>query len=467
MEATIAWSYLRLENEEAALLRSLSVFAGGFTIEAALAVGGGPQARDTLISLVDKSLVTWDHDAGRYRFLHTIRRFAADRLEERSESLGAQAAHAAFYHSLACGSERELTGPDQARMLELLSLDHDNLRRALGHLLDQVEGVDAALSMLAALRRYWFLRSDLVEWTSHIEGLLQREDPRVSAVVRGKALVAATLAAAYVDAPAAHRWGEMGLVVAQSAGDLQTASEACSLLAVISYFLGAPDPVSGEQAMALARRTGDPVLVGEALFGAAMARMGDPAQARDLYEQATSVTGRSGDRFFRYFALGNLGLLHQQLGKLPAAQRYLEQAVEVGDELGYRDPLVISSLGRVLTDQGLLWEAYECLDAAVRFPQNSPYQSAGAIRGTAHFAVVRAEWQIAAWLYGFADTLLGRSGHGAWGDEPLYEQDRRMLVERLGDLFNLEYEAGSTLSWESAVRLARTLNPRAQGAKSS
>jgi predicted ATPase len=205
MEATIAWSYRRLEDEEATLLRALSVFAGGFTIEAALAVGAGPQARDTLMSLVDKSLVTWDQDAGRYRLLHTIRRFAADRLHETSESLRAQAAHAAFYHALACGSERQLTGPDQARLLELMSLDHDNLRRALGHLLDQVEGVEAALSMLAALRRYWFLRSDLVEWTSHIEGLLQREDPRVSAVVRGKALVAATLAAAYVDAPAARR----------------------------------------------------------------------------------------------------------------------------------------------------------------------------------------------------------------------------------------------------------------------
>jgi predicted ATPase/DNA-binding SARP family transcriptional activator len=458
LEATMAWSYRRLVDEEAALLRSLSVFAGGFTIEGALAVGGGSHVRETLMSLVDKSLVTWDQDAGRYRLLNTIRQFAADRLQAAGEGPRAQAAHAAFYRSLAYQAERGLTGPHQARLLELLNLDHDNLRRAFGHLLSQAEGVDTALSMLAALRRYWFLRSDLVEWTSHLEELLQREDPRVSASVRARALVAATLSAAYVDAAAALRWGEMGLAVALAAGDDVSASEACSLLAMISYFLGSPDPELGEQALARARRIGDPVLVGEALFGAAMSQMREPARARDFYQQATSATARSGDRFFRYFALANLGLLHQQLGNLHAAHSYLQQAVDVGMDLGYRDPLVISSLGRVLTDQGLLAEAYERLHDAVRFPQNSPYQSAGAIRGIAHFALAREEWQMAARLYGFADTLLGRSGHGAWGDEPLYESDRAELAKRLGDLFTAEYEVGSTLSWEGAVRLARTLH---------
>jgi predicted ATPase/class 3 adenylate cyclase len=457
LEAAIAWSYQRLDDDEAGLLRSLSVFAGGFTLEAALAVGTARQPRETLISLVDKSLVTWDQDAGRYRLLDTISRFAADRLREAGDLLAAQAAHATFYCSLARGADRDLTGPDQARTLELLNLDHDNLRRALEHLLDQVEGAEAALGMLAALRRYWFLRSDLVEWTSKIEGLLQREDPRVSPVVRGQALVAATLSAAYVDAGAARRWGGMGLVVARSAGDKNTASEATSLLAVISYFLGAPDPELGEVALALARGTGDPRLVGQALFGAAMAHMGKPLEAAALYQQAVSVTARSGDRFFHYFALANLGLLHQQLGHLGAAEDFLERAVDLGRELGYRDPLVMSTLGRVLTDQGLVFEAYQRLDAAVHFPQNSPYQSAGAMRGAAHFAVAVREWQIGAQLYGFADILLGRSGHGTWGDEPLYEQDRALLASHLGELFQWEYEAGAALSWEKAVQLTRTL----------
>jgi predicted ATPase/DNA-binding SARP family transcriptional activator len=457
LDATIAWSYERLEDEEAALLRALSVFAGGFTVDAVVAVGTVRHPRETLLDLVDKSLVTWDQDAGRYRILDTIRRFAADRLQEAGDLLPVRRAHATFYCSLACGASQDLTGPDQARTLEMLNLDHDNLRRALAHLLDQVDGAEDALRMLAALRRYWFLRSDLVEWTSRIEGLLQREDPRVSPVVRGQALVAATLSAAYVDAAAARRWGEMGLMIARSAGDDVSASEASSLLAVISYFLGAPDPGLGAQALSLARGIGDPVLVGQALFGAAMSHMNEPSEATGLYQQAVSVTARSGDRFFHYFALANLGLLSQQLGNLPAAQGYLEQAVDLGMELGYRDPLVMSTLGRVLTDQGLLSDAYDRLDAAVHFPQNSPYQSAGAVRGAAHFAVAVSEWHVAARLYGFADVLLGRSGHGAWGDEPLYEQDRTLLAGELGDVFQLEYEAGAALTWEKALRMAHTL----------
>jgi predicted ATPase len=462
LDATMAWSYERLEDDEATLLRALSVFAGGFTTEAVIAVGPVHHARETLLNLVDKSLVTWDQDAGRYRLLDTIRRFAADRLQEVGDLLSVRAAHAGFYCSLAYGASEDLTGPDQARTLETLSLDHDNLRRALAHLLDQVDGVEDALRMLSALRRYWFLRSDLVEWTSRIEGLLQREDPRVSPVVRGQALVAATLSAAYVDAAAARRWGEMGLAVARSAGDDVSVSEVTSLLSVISYFLGDPEPGLGEQALSLARRIGDPLLVGQALFGAAMAHMNEPSEASRLYQEAVSMTARSGDRFFHYFALANLGLLDQQLGNLPAAQSYLEQAVDLGRELGYRDPLVMSTLGRVLTDQGLLSDAFDRLDAAVHFPQNSPYQSAGAVRGAAHFAVAVSEWHIAARLYGFADVLLGRSGHGAWGDEPLYEQDRTLLTSELGDVFRREYDAGAALTWEKALQMARTLERSAQ-----
>jgi hypothetical protein len=137
----------------------------------------------------------------------------------------------------------------------------------------------------------------------------------------------------------------------------------------------------------------------------------------------------------------------------------LEQSLEVGAELGYRDPLVISSLGRVLTDQGMLTDAYDRLDAAIGYPQNSPYQSAGAVRGLAHYAVAREEWQIAARLYGFADALLGRSGHGAWGDEPLYEHDRSLLAGQLGERFDSEYEVGATWTWHGAIRMARTLRP--------
>jgi predicted ATPase/DNA-binding SARP family transcriptional activator len=457
LEATIAWSYRRLDSAEAALLRYLSVFAGGFTLDAVLAVGAEDHLRETLISLVDKSLVTWDPDAGRYRLLDTIRRFAGDCLQAAGEAPPAQQAHARFYHRLAQLAEPELTGPDQGRRLEQLSLDHDNLRRALSYLLVEAGGVEAALEMIAALRRYWFLRADLVEWTASSRDLLEREDPRISPSVRGRALVAATLSAAYVDAASARAWGEMGLAVARLAGDDASATEASSLLAAISYFLGSPDPGVGERAMALARQVEDPVRTGEALFGAAMAHVRESTQACSLYEQAVSVTAQSGDRLFQYLALANLGLLHQELGRLVSAQGCLQQAAEIGEQLGYEDPLVMSSLARVLTDRGLLSEAYRQLDAALHVPQNSPYQSAGAIRGAAHLAMALGEWRTAARLYGSADTLLGRAGHGGWGDEPLYEHDRTTLASRLQDSFESEYRAGAMATWESAVRMARSL----------
>jgi predicted ATPase/DNA-binding SARP family transcriptional activator len=128
LEATVDWSYRLLDSDAQRLLRFLSVFANGFTVDAAGAVSDGDDPIAVLTTLVDKSLVVWDPDAARYRLLETIRAFARNRLEESGELDVAGSRHlawcAAFADSLKIGRN-----PDES--YELFGRELDNFRVAL------------------------------------------------------------------------------------------------------------------------------------------------------------------------------------------------------------------------------------------------------------------------------------------------------------------------------------------------
>ena len=148
LSAAIDWSYNLLSEKEQTLFRRLSLFAGGFTLEAAEAVCAGgviekEEVLDLLSHLVDKSLVRvrlepTSGDSGsepgtvvRYWLLETLRQYGRERLEDRGELESAEHRHAGYYRTLAERAEPELRGPRQVAWLELLDRELDNLRVVL------------------------------------------------------------------------------------------------------------------------------------------------------------------------------------------------------------------------------------------------------------------------------------------------------------------------------------------------
>src|SRR5713226_5481995 len=138
LRALIDWSYDLLSPSEGALLRRLSVFAGGWTLEAAEAVCAGEgveewEVLDLLTSLVEKSLVLYEERGGegRYRLLETVRQYARDRLLEAGEAEAVRGRHLGFVLRLAEEAEPKLSGPEQVVWLDRLEAEHDNLRAAL------------------------------------------------------------------------------------------------------------------------------------------------------------------------------------------------------------------------------------------------------------------------------------------------------------------------------------------------
>jgi predicted ATPase len=131
LEATVDWSYRLLDGDSRQLLRLLSVFANGFTVEAARAVAESEDTLVTLTRLVNKSLVVWDPDATRYRILESIRTFARARLDEAGETETAGARHLAWCASLADELKAHSQAGGKHEAYDLFDRELDNFRVAL------------------------------------------------------------------------------------------------------------------------------------------------------------------------------------------------------------------------------------------------------------------------------------------------------------------------------------------------
>jgi non-specific serine/threonine protein kinase len=199
LRATLRWSYELLSEPELKLFGRLSVFAGGWTLEAAEAVGAGSgieedQVLDLLSSLVDKSLVVAEAspvDAGalRYGMLEPVRQYAREKLRESSEAPGVRRRHAEYYLAFAETAEPELLGANQGRWLRRLRAEVGNLREALSWSLEpgqEGERAELRLRLAAALWRFWDVEG-FQEGKRWLQAALEK-DPGGFPAVRAKAL---------------------------------------------------------------------------------------------------------------------------------------------------------------------------------------------------------------------------------------------------------------------------------------
>ncbi len=232
LKATLAWSYELLSEPERALFGRLSVFAGGWTLEAAEAIGAEPGARggieedeilDLLGRLVDKSLVAAEASgdgAPRYRMLEPVRQYGWEKLEETEQ---VRERHARYYLALAEAAEPELVGAGQVAWLERLTTEYANLRAALSWFLDDEEGAELeerarmGLRLAAALGRFWGNRgpSEGREWLE--KGLARSGASPAS--LRAKALNEAGFLAIYHLDPQAIAMLEEALALFKELGD--------------------------------------------------------------------------------------------------------------------------------------------------------------------------------------------------------------------------------------------------------
>ncbi|MDP6514815.1 MAG: protein kinase [SAR202 cluster bacterium] len=195
LRAAVEWGYDLLSEPEQALFNRLSVFAGGFTLEAVESAWAGEgveeyEILDLVSSLVDKSLMVVVDGAGgsaRYGLLETLREYGWERLVERGESEETQRRHAACFVALAEEAEPELRGPQQVSWLERLEQEHDNVRAALSWSAESGDG-ETGLRLGGALWPFWLTRGYLSEGRERLAGALALPSGLEGTATRANAL---------------------------------------------------------------------------------------------------------------------------------------------------------------------------------------------------------------------------------------------------------------------------------------
>jgi predicted ATPase len=466
LRATVSWSYSLLTGAERVLLGRLSVFAGGFGLDAAEAVCGfgGIDVLDVdglLGSLVDKSLVVAE-PAGtslRYRLLETIRLFAAERLAEAGEAEVAVAAHCAHFLEVAEAAAAHLTGPEQGSWLARLDADQANLQRAAQHAADRPEGTAMVLRLGVALERYWIARNRQRDAFGLLVPALQRPDARADLALFGVALVVAAQNAFWIDIATARQRAEQAIELARQLGDDRLLIRSLAALCVASFYAGEPETglPFGHEAAERARRLGDDALLGRSLL-MYLSALG-PARALQLAGEAIACTERSGDLLVNSILHSNAAAHALSAGDVPAARAHLDAAAHSGQQIGWEENVLVwLNLGLVLRAEGDPDGARSTFEDALRASRRNgdSLSMAYAFLGLACLAGDAGDWDRAASLHGAAQAFCDRTGH-PW--EELEGRNRQDSLgqtrEHLGDeQLERAYAQGMALSPEKALDLA-------------
>jgi predicted ATPase/DNA-binding SARP family transcriptional activator len=308
LRASLDWSYTLLNDAEKSLLRRLSVFVGGWTLEGAKSICSGEdlpekQILDLLASLIDKSLVVFSSSEAelhgtkaRYRLLESVRQYAADLLYECGEDSAVRSKRLTYFRGFVAEVEPLLTGPEQQDWLERLEAELANLRAAL----DWADGQpEERLRLAGDLGRFWEVRGYYSEARSYLSRLLAETEALGANLGRAKALRVAGAIAYYQGehAEARSRQGQ-ALEMSRELGDNNGTAWALNELADV------------------------------------LSAQGDAAGAKPLYEESLAIFRELGDRVGIASLVHHLGRLVRDHGDYPEAQRWYDENLALQQELG-------------------------------------------------------------------------------------------------------------------------------------
>jgi non-specific serine/threonine protein kinase len=334
LAATVEWSYKLLDLAERALFDRLTVFAGGFDLDAAEHICSANQSAsphvfqisdvlDLLCRLVDKSLVVAEAGTDgveRYRLLETLRQYARERLAEKGELQAIRHRHAVYYRSLAVEAASHVLGADQVTWLDRLEREHENLQAALRFSIES-QNAELGLRIAASLHYFWYFRTHYAEARALRSAVLAVPATPDLGALRAEVLYGSGMLALHQgDYAAARAFVDEGVAFARAAGD---------------------------------QRQLAPTL---ATFGFITRVQGDYAVARRALEEVLTLGSAEGlDDYHTAMALHHLGLVYFEAeANIETALSLNERALAIGRRIGDRrfSGNVLFALARIYRARG-------------------------------------------------------------------------------------------------------------------
>jgi predicted ATPase/class 3 adenylate cyclase/Tfp pilus assembly protein PilF len=462
LRALIDWSYELLSEKERTLWHRLSVFAGGFTLEAVEAICTEvPQdivsiehqieeheILELLSQLVNKSLVMVEEQNTeiRYRLLETIRQYGAEKLQASGESIMFHRHHRDWYLRLAERAELELQGPDQRLWLDRLDIEHDNLRAALEWCKTGEIGTETGLRLAGALWRFWSVRGYSEEGRKWLTGAMERSND-VSPSVRAKALDGAgILAWSQGDYVLARTLYKESLVIRKEVDDKGGIAYSLGNLGSVAYHQGdfTQAQTLFEESLILHRELGDKRGIANSLgnLGLVALNQGNYAMARTLFEESLALYRILGHKEGISYILGDLGNVAYCENNYLLARTLFGESLAIRKELGNKRGIAsaLGNLGNVAYQLSNYKQAFSLYEESLTIRQKlgDKMGIAYSLHDLGKVYYREGDYAPARWLYEESLTI------------------RRKLGDKLGIIYSLEGFAGlETVQerFDQAVRL--------------
>ncbi len=472
LRSTIDWSYHLLTAEEQTLFARLGVFVGGWTLEAAEAMGPDLDILDVLAQLVNQSLVVVEEQdsAARYRLLETIRQYACDKLLEIGAAAQARDRHLDYYLRFAETWEPQLLGLKQLRRLDQCEIEHDNVRAALRWGLER--DVDAALRLAGSLAEFWVRRGHATEGRSWLQELLDRvaalpellgEAARRREAARAKALIGlSNMALQHGDSVAGLAACEESVRLYRQLGDRRGLGFALAWLGSAANTGGdmAVAERAQAEAIALGRESGDTLMLAFALGVRSeilLVTRGDVAAARAACEESARLSRAAGAHWGAAQSLRGLARIAAYMGHWDEARARCREAAGLFREMGdrYLVNLVQSELAHIERRAGNLDAARRLYQQSIVVWQNLGQRAAIAHQLECYAFIAGAQHQLirAARLFGAAEALREALGTPMTALERT-EYDRE-VAELRGQMdakaYAANWAAGRAMTMEQAI----------------
>jgi len=475
LHATIDWSCLRLSPQERTLYRSLSVFAGAFTLELVEPVGAAgelPRAEvlPLLIRLVEQSLVQEQPDGAlpAWRMLVPIREHAAEQLDALDERDAARAALIRAVTELAVASKPRFDEAGMSDAVAELAVQHATLV-ATARICAEVGDAESGLRIFSGLGGYWHLRElwrDALELGDRLLAIAEDVPPEVRAAAL---LASAQLMLPLGDVPSAEERLEEAVSLFR---DTDAGSRSLELAEALNTLgLATCERMDFERARTLSEQSLELAEAGgwrsqciscRNQLGKVASLRGDQDGAREHLDQALELQRETPSPYALAAILTNLGVVAIRQKDLPAARGYLEEALQASREAKTQrgELFVILNLAAVSEREGRADESLQLHRRAAHLCRELSDHGATLILMVrfARIALRRDEPERAGRILGAADALRRASGAEQFQDQAGYDEMSGEAREALGEAsYELELAAGRELDLEGALALAESV----------
>lgn len=488
LRATLDWSYNLLSQDEKRLLCRLSVFAGGWALEAAERVCGseedGLEILDLLTQLVEKSLVNANiSDSNtRYSMLETTRQYGHEKLFESSENEIFRQKHADYFLGLAEQADQEIHGAHQLEWIDLLEMERDNLRTALEWSLSAGQ-TERAARYFNALNWASYIRghfSELNEWFETITALTDIENfPLQFAGMLTNIGIWEWLQPGKISDALSHltraRFICLELGVNGERQLAWTLTWLCVAARMETLVEGTdPNKALGfiKEALQLHRKFEDPfgIALGTFCTGVLELDLNLPS-AKQTLERSLDLYTQLGNSYGAAFALQFLGIIYKKAGDFNKAQKYLEQELHIHEKLGYQAGVTFSlqHLADLHRIQGDFLQAKQFFHKIIRVNQEYGLAFGDSLYGLAMIALAENDYASAQKLFTgsfeheknrptkvvVCDVLMGFAAISAGLNQPERSAKLYGAAQAILDTIDYQYSHNDRNEFERHIRLAR------------